>query len=162
MFQVISMLPSAMRMTLISVSTTACLSSKDLHHVCKIQNGTADTVEFVDNNPFDFSPWVSYLQYASWLSTEMLSFFLIDCLAYNASYIGIFFENLIELRSDFLSGFLLWFILKGGVDAGNGQPHFIFAYLGIGCRKVISFWHKLSPLTVSLNFMRSSKYNIRE
>ena len=28
---------------------------KYLHHVCKIQNGTADTVEFVDNNPFDFS-----------------------------------------------------------------------------------------------------------
>ncbi len=109
---------------------------KDLHHVCEIQNGTADTVEFVDNDPFDFScaniihhffkagtvgvlarktsvrifiqasPWVSYLQYSSWLSTDMLSFFSMDCLAYNASYIGIFSENLIEPRSDFLSGFL--------------------------------------------------------
>ena len=27
---------------------------KYLHHVCKIQNGTADTVEFVDNDTFDF------------------------------------------------------------------------------------------------------------
>ncbi len=52
------------------------------------------------------SPWVSYLQYASWLSTDMLSFFSIDCLAYNASYIGIFVEDLIELCPDFLPGFL--------------------------------------------------------